>query len=136
EMHRAMHQWTRDLNRVYSEQPALYEVDYEPRGFQWIEANDVEQSVFTYLRFADDPTDFVVVAANFTPVPRWNYRIGVPEAGFYTELINSDSAHYGGGNIGNNGGLHTDSIPWHRWGQSLNLTIPPLGIVILKVVKD
>ncbi len=134
--HNALQCWSRDLNHLYRQQPSLYELDFDPRGFQWIEANDAEQSVFSYLRFASDPDDFVVVAANFTPVPRWNYRIGVPKSGFYTELINSDSAHYGGGNIGNNGGLHTEDTAWHQWKQSLNLTIPPLGIIILKVTAQ
>jgi len=132
ETHRGVQAWMRDLNRLYQEQPALWQHDFDPTGFRWIEANDAEQSVFTYVRFADDPADFLLVACNFTPVPRQAYRIGVPEMGAYGELLNSDSNHYGGSNVGNNGGVQAESIAWHAWPHSISLTIPPLGIVILK----
>lgn len=131
--HTRMQWWVRDLNRFYREHPALYERDFSPEGFQWIEANDAEQSAFSYMRFAADSNDFLVVSCNFTPVPRYNYRIGVPKSGYYTEILNSDSSHYGGGNVGNNGGLHTDSVVWHQFDQSLSLTLPPLGIIVLKL---
>ncbi|NLX09924.1 MAG: 1,4-alpha-glucan branching protein GlgB [Chloroflexi bacterium] len=134
--HRTLQAWMRDLNAFYRSQPALYEVDFGPEGFCWIEANDSEQSVFTYLRQAKDPRDFVIVACNFTPVPRADYRIGVPEPGYYREMLNSDAAAYGGGNIGNLGGRHSDPIPWHAWPQSLSLTLPPLAIVILKLERQ
>jgi 1,4-alpha-glucan branching enzyme len=130
--HKGVQSWVNDLNHFYAAQPALFQHDFDPSGFRWIEANDAEQSVFTYIRFADDPNDFLVIACNFTPVPRAGYRVGVPEAGFYAELLNSDSEHYGGTNVGNGGGLNTEPTPWHTWNQSLNLTLPPLGIVILK----
>lgn len=130
--HKGVQAWMRDVNTFYKTQPALWQHDFDPSGFRWIEANDAEQSVFTYLRFADDPTDFLVIACNFTPVPRHDYRIGVPEAGEYAECLNSDSGHYGGSNVGNNGSVKTDAISWHAWPQSINLTIPPLGIVVLK----
>ncbi len=131
--HSRMQAWVRDLNHFYREQPALYETDFSSKGHRWIESNDADQSVFSYLRFADDPSDFVVVACNFTPIPRHNYRIGVPAAGRYVELMNSDSAHYGGGNMGNLGGVETDSVSWHAWDQSLSLTVPPLAVIILKL---
>ncbi len=134
--HASMQAWVRNLNQFYQAQPALYEQDYDYRGFRWIESNDAEQSVFTYLRFATDPNDFLVVACNFTPVPRHNYRIGVPDAGFYEEVLNSDAGIYGGGNIGNYGGKQSDSLPWHTYPQSLSLTIPPLGMVVLQLVKS
>ncbi len=130
--HTGVQAWMRDLNHFYQAQPALYQEDFDAKGFHWIEANDAEQSVFTYLRFATDPADFLVIACNFTPVPRHGYRLGVPEAGHYAELLNSDSGHYGGGNVGNNGGVDAEAIPWHSQPHSLNLTIPPLGIVVLK----
>jgi 1,4-alpha-glucan branching enzyme len=130
--HTGVQDWVRDLNHFYQEQPALWQHDFDPSGYQWIEANDAEQSIFTYLRYADDPSDFLVIACNFTPVPRYDYRIGVPAMGEYAELLNSDSDHYGGGNIGNNGAVNAEAIPWHAWSQSIGLTIPPLGIVILK----
>lgn len=131
--HQGVQAWVADMNRFYQEQPALWEHDFDPHGFEWIEANDAEQSVFSYIRYADDRTDFLVIACNFTPVPRYGYRLGVPEAGHYVELLNSDAGAYGGGDVGNHGGLDSESIFWHEQPQSLNLTVPPLGIVILKL---
>lgn len=133
--HASLQHWVRDLNTFYQSQPCLYELDFDYRGFQWIEPNDSDQSVFTYMRFAKDNDDFIVVACNFTPVPRYNYRVGVPKWGFYQEVLNSDAEAYGGGNLGNYGGLHTDAIPTHQQTQSINLTVPPLGIVVLKWEK-
>jgi 1,4-alpha-glucan branching enzyme len=130
--HAGLQAWVRDLNRLYLDEPSLYIYDVDPRGFAWIEANDAAQSVYSYLRFGEDPNDFLVVVFNFTPVPRFDYRVGVPKAGFYQEVLNSDAAPYGGGNLGNDGGRHTEYISWHNQTQSLRLTIPPLGIVILK----
>ncbi len=131
--HTGVQKWTRDLNHLYQEQPALWERDLDWQGFQWINANDADNSTFTYLRFAEDRDDFLVMACNFTPVPRYNYRIGVPKGGYYRELLNSDAAEYGGGNVGNNGGLEAKAEQWHEFPYSLDLTIPPLGIVILKL---
>ncbi len=131
-MHARMQAWSRDLNHLYRREPALYEQDFTPEGFEWIEANDAEQSVYSYIRFARDRRDYLVVVLNFTPVPRYGYRIGVPEAGYYREVLNSDAECYGGGNVGNLGGLATEPIAWHRYPHSLSLTLPPLGIVILK----
>ena len=85
------------------------------------------------MRFAKDKTDFLVVAMNFTPVPLHNYRLGVPTAGFYKELINSDASVYGGANLGNDGGVQTKDEAWAEWPYSLDVTIPPLGIIILKL---
>ncbi|MCB9436673.1 MAG: 1,4-alpha-glucan branching protein GlgB [Anaerolineales bacterium] len=133
--HASLQQWVRDLNAFYQSQPCLYEQDFDYHGFQWIEPNDSDQSVFTYMRFAKDTDDFIVVACNFTPVPRYNYRVGVPKWGFYKEVLNSDGEVYGGGNLGNYGGLHTDAVPTHQQTQSLSLTVPPLGIVVLKWEK-
>jgi 1,4-alpha-glucan branching enzyme len=133
--HQGVQAWFKDLNALYQQQPALYEHDFDPQGFRWIEPNDAEQSVFSYLRFADDPGNFLVVVCNFTPVPRYGYRIGVPEVGIYQELLNSDSAHYGGGNVGNGGSINSEPTAWHSFLHSLSLTLPPLGILILKKVK-
>ncbi len=127
--------WLRDLNRVYQEQPALYERDFEWEGFRWIDANDAENSVLTYMRFAKDPSDFVVVACNFTPITRTNYRIGVPEPGFYAEILNSDAAAYNGSNVGNMGGVESEPYSSHGYAQSLQITLPPLGIVVFKVSR-
>jgi 1,4-alpha-glucan branching enzyme len=134
ETHQKLLNWVRDLHKVYRREPALWQNDFVPRGFEWIEANDADQSVYSYVRFADDRSDFVVVVLNFTPVPRYDYRIGVPEAGFYAELLNSDAAIYGGGDVGNLGGRPADKgYWWHRHPHSLSLTIPPLGVLVLKL---
>lgn len=131
--HSGLQKLVRDMNVLYMQQPALYEHDFDPQGFRWIEPNDAEQSVFSYIRFAYDPADFLIIACNFTPIPRHHYRLGVPEAGHYVEIINSDAGVYGGSNVGNGGGVDTDAIFWHDFPQSLSVTIPPLAIVILKL---
>jgi 1,4-alpha-glucan branching enzyme len=120
------------LNKLYVEQPALHQIDMSWEGFQWIDFHDVDQSVVSFIRKANDPNDFVVVAANFTPVPREGYRLGVPAPGFYRELLNSDSSHYGGGNVGNFGGRQSEPMPWQGQQHSITLTVPPLGVVFLK----
>ncbi|MBN2470047.1 MAG: 1,4-alpha-glucan branching protein GlgB [Anaerolineae bacterium] len=131
-LHQQMQDWARDLNRLYQAEPALHELDFDPAGFEWIEANDVEQSVFSYLRYAEDRREFLVVAINFTPVSRQDYRIGVPEPGYYREVINSDAEAYGGGNVGNMGGVQAEPAHAHGRPHSLRLTLPPLGVVVLK----
>ncbi|MBN2470827.1 MAG: 1,4-alpha-glucan branching protein GlgB [Anaerolineae bacterium] len=131
-MHQQMQNWARDLNHLYQSQPALYEQDFNPAGFGWIEANDADQSVFSYIRYAEDRADFLVIALNFTPVSRQNYRIGVPAGGYYREILNSDAEVYGGSNVGNLGGVYTDEHFSHGHHNSLSITIPPLGVVILK----
>lgn len=133
--HKKNQAWVRDINKLYTEQPALWERDFDPQGFRWIEPNDADNSTFSYIRFADDKSDFLVIVANFTPISRYNYCIGVPEAGFYQELLNSDSKHYGGGNVGNNGGVHTNEASSHGFPHSLTITVPPLGIVILQITR-
>ncbi len=130
--HATLQKWVADLNKFYQEQPALYEHDFDPEGFQWIEANDADNSTYVYIRYADDKDDFLIIACNFTPLPRYNYRIGVPKLGFYKEVMNSDSSYYGGGNVGNSGGIMAETLPWREWQQSMNITIPPLGMVIFK----
>jgi 1,4-alpha-glucan branching enzyme len=130
--HQQVRQFVRDLNQLYRSEPALYERDFVPGGFQWIDANDSDNSIFTYMRFGKKAGDVLVIACNFTPVPRENYRVGVPLAGRYCELLNSDSEMYGGSNFGNYGRVNTDSILSHGFAQSLNLRLPPLGIVIFK----
>jgi 1,4-alpha-glucan branching enzyme len=131
--HKGAQAWMRDLNRLYAAQPALYEHDFDFGGFEWLEVNDVEQSVFAYMRFADNRGDFVVVVCNFTPAVRYNYRVGVPHKGYYRELLNSDADIYSGSGMGNMGGVQSEDVPWNVHGQSLSLTVPPLGILILKL---
>ena len=130
--HQQLLKWVRDLNHLYRSEPSLHEQDFVAEGFHWIEPNDTDQSVYTYIRFAKDPNDFLVVAINATPVPRHDYRIGVPEKGRYVEILNSDAAYYGGGNVGNMGSVYASDVWWHGRPQSISLTIPPLGIVVLR----
>ena len=127
-----MRRWLADLNRVYREQPALHEVDFDWTGFEWIDCNDVDASILTFLRRGKRAEDVVLVACNFTPVPRIGYRVGVPQAGFWQELLNSDAHEYSGSGLGNAGGLHAESWPHHGRPFSLNLTLPPLAAVFLK----
>jgi 1,4-alpha-glucan branching enzyme len=131
-LHASLQRYVRDLNRVYASQPSLYELDFEPAGFQWIDCNDSDNSVVSLIRRAKNPDDFVVAVVNFTPVPRDAYRIGVPEPGVYVEIVNSDAELYGGGNVGNGGSVSTEPIAAHGHDQSLTLQLPPLGFLLLK----
>ena len=134
--HAQLQAWVKDLNHFYRDQPALWQVDFENAGFAWIEANDADHSVYSYIRFAADKKDFLVVILNCTPVIREGYRVGVPQAGYYEELLNSDAAAYGGGNIGNLGGVESDDLPSHSLPHSIGLRLPPLAIIILKPRLD
>ena len=131
-LHAGLRTFMQDLNRTYASQPALYQRDFESSGFQWIDCNDSDNSVVSLIRRAADPEDFVVAVLNFTPVPRDGYVIGVPREGGYDELMNSDAAIYGGGNIGNGGLIFTEPVASHGHPQSLRLTLPPLGFLLLK----
>lgn len=130
--HRGLQRWIRDLNAFYAAQPAMYQIDFEPAGFQWLDANDADNSIFSFMRFAADPDDYLVFAVNFTPVPRENYRLGVPELRRYKEVLNSDSSFYGGGNIGNSGEVMADEISWHGQPHSINIVVPPMAAIIFK----
>ncbi|MEW7981552.1 MAG: 1,4-alpha-glucan branching protein GlgB [gamma proteobacterium symbiont of Phacoides pectinatus] len=120
-----------ELNRLYWQLPPLHDLDFEGGGFEWIDCHDASQSTLSYQRKARDGS-FVVVVLNFTPVPRENYRIGVPQPGRYREILNSDSSHYDGGNIGNAGLAQSEGIAWMGQAQSLELTLPPLGAIVLQ----
>jgi 1,4-alpha-glucan branching enzyme len=132
EPHRKLQAFVRDLNMLYRKEPSMYEVDFNNRGFEWIDFSDYERSIVSFIRKAKDPDDFLVFVFNFTPVPRYNYRVGVPKWGFYREILNSDSALYWGSNMGNLGGRHTEPVPWHGRPCSLSLDLPPLGGLVLK----
>jgi 1,4-alpha-glucan branching enzyme len=131
-LHAALKRFVQDLNWHYHAEPALHEVDFDPAGFRWIDCNDNENSVVSLVRYARDRSDHVVMVFNFTPVPRNEYRIGVPDAGVYAELLNSDAEIYGGGNVGNGGHVASEPVAAHGFDQSLRLTIPPLGCLLLK----
>jgi 1,4-alpha-glucan branching enzyme len=107
-------------------------VDFEPAGFSWIDCNDSAQSIVSFLRRARDRDDLVVVACNFTPVPRHGYRVGVPAPAFYREILNTDAALYGGSDLGNGGGVWAEPIPWQGQPCSVVLTLPPLATLVLK----
>ena len=136
ETHQSLQKWCRDLNHFYRLQPALWEHDYDFHGFQWIDANDNENSVYSYIRFADNPDDFIVVVLNWTPVVRSNYRIGVPKEGSYREIMNSDASEYGGGNMLNPLPIQSAPNRHYQWEHSILLTLPPLGVVILCADTD
>ena len=134
-LHAGLQRFVRDLNHVYAAERALHEVDFDPPGFQWIDCNDNEKSVVSLIRRSKGGAEFVVAVLNFTPVPRDGYRIGVPEAGTYVELLNSDADIDGGGNVGNGGSIVAEAIPSHGHDQSLSLSLPPLGFLMLKVSR-
>ena len=120
----------RDLNHLYRGTPALHARDCEAEGFSWIDCSDAENSTLSYLRRVDD--DFLLVICNFTPVVRKNYRVGMPREGRYREILNTDSAYYGGSDVGNGGAVDTDRIAAHGQDHSLSLTLPPLAVIILR----
>ncbi len=125
-----MHTLVRDLNRLYRETPALHQLDTEPEGFAWIDAANGAESIVSYLRQGRDLRQLAVIVANFTPVPRHNYRIGVPRPGRYKECINTDAPIYGGSGVGNLGEVRAEPTPMHGHGHSLRLQLPPLGVLV------
>jgi 1,4-alpha-glucan branching enzyme len=131
-LHQGLQQWVADLNRLYRREPALYEKDFAPDGFDWIDCGDNEQSVIGLARHAESTDDVILIVCNFTPVPRNNYRVGVPRKGVWEEVLNSDAKEYGGSGQGNLGGVETRPIPFHGRSHSLNLTLPPLSVLFFK----
>jgi 1,4-alpha-glucan branching enzyme len=130
--HAGVQRLIRDLNRLYRSNPALHERDCDADGFAWIDCHDHQASVIVFLRRARDPERFVVVACNLTPVARPNYRVGVPLLAAYRELLNTDSRHYGGSNVGNLGRVLAEPVGMHGHAQSVALTLPPLAVVVLE----
>lgn len=131
-MHSKLLHFTSKLNYLYKNHPALYEKDYEQSGFAWIDINDKDNGVISFLRKGKKPEDTILVVCNLTPIMRDNYRVGVPFHCNWEEILNSDSFEFGGSNIGNFGGVHSDIIPMHDQGVSINLCMPPLGILWFK----
>ncbi len=130
--HRKLQALMRELNHLYCKTPALYQVDFLYTGFEWVDFHDWENSVIAFIRRGEDPKDFVLVCCNFTPVPRQGYEFGVPEEGFYEEILNTDSEAFGGSNIGNGGLLSSRPIPKHDRSHSISVTLPPLAVVIFR----
>ncbi|MBZ5699831.1 MAG: 1,4-alpha-glucan branching protein GlgB [Acidobacteriia bacterium] len=130
--HRGLQTLMADLNALYSREAALHEVDFDWHGFEWLDCNDADASVLSFLRRAKQHEDFLVVVANYTPVMREDYRVAVPEQGFYREILNTDSERYDGSNVGNLGGVEAEPIPWGIHPYSLKLRLPPLGALYFK----
>ena len=132
EQHRGLSRAVADLNALVRREPALHELDFDGLGFEWIDCHNWQDSALAFARRANDPHDRLIVCCNFTPVPREGYRLGVPHGGVYDEVFNSDSAWYGGSNLGNAGAIEATAEPHHGHEFSLSLTLPPLAAVVLK----
>ncbi len=130
--HQGIRQWVRDLNHLYRREAALHAIDFSGEGFEWVDAGNWEQSLLSFLRKGPEAGDILLVVCNFTPVPRYNYRVGVPTPGSWRELLNSDARDYGGSGHGNLGGREAAPIPMHGRPYSLSLTLPPLGVLFFK----
>ncbi len=130
--HRQLLDYVKDLNHLYTSEPSLYEVDFEHTGFQWIDFQDANGSTIAFQRKAKNADDYLIFALNFTPVPRLGVRLGVPEELFYKEVLNSDAWVYGGSNMGNSGGVRARAEGWAGWPCSIDVTLPPLAVVVLK----
>jgi 1,4-alpha-glucan branching enzyme len=135
-MHQGMFRWLCDLNTLYAGQPALHQKDCQAGGFEWIDCNDADTSVISFLRRGDDPEKLVVAVCNFTPVPRHNYHIGLPHGGIWRELLNSDARDYGGSGMGNCGSVEAAPVPLHGRSHALTLTLPPLAALFLAPASE
>jgi 1,4-alpha-glucan branching enzyme len=131
--HTGIKHWVEDLNRFYCTQPALFRKDYESGGFEWIDSNDVDSSVISFLRIGQPDSELLLFVCNFTPVTRYNYRVGAPKMGYWIELLNSDARDYGGSGQGNMGGVEASPLPLHGRPASLTITLPPLAMVVFKL---
>ena len=131
-LHEGLKRWVRDLNTLYRGEPLLYETDFDPAGFEWVDCKDFQRSIISFLRRSRNSEDQLLFVCNFTPVVRQNYRVGAPSEGFWKEILNSDAPLYGGSGQGNFGGLSTVPLPIHGRPFSLNMTLPPLGIVVFR----
>ncbi|HYM13066.1 MAG TPA: 1,4-alpha-glucan branching protein GlgB [Bryobacterales bacterium] len=130
--HRSLRRYVADWNRLYRQERSLWEVDFEWKGFEWIDFHDAQHSIIAFIRRASDAEDFLVFVCNFTPVVREGYRIGVPAPGRYREILNSDAEIYGGSNVGNGGGVDAEAEPSHGRDHSILVTLPPLAVVVFK----
>ena len=131
-LHAGLQRWVQDLNRLYRSEPALHEMDCDPAGFEWIDCDDADSSTVTLIRKGKSISTIILVICNFTPVPRYSYRLGSPRGGFWQEMLNSDANEYGGSNMGNLGGMETVPVPLHGRPYSLTITLPPLSVSFFK----
>ena len=132
EMHGKLKNFVRDLNKLYTSEKALYEIDFSYDGFEWLDCNDSDHSIISFMRKGTRPEDVLIFVCNFTPVVYNNYKIGVPFNTFYKEILNSDSDLYGGSNVGNLGGLMAEPVEYHQRPCTLNINVPPLAVVVFK----
>jgi len=130
--HSQVMRWVANLNQFYQGEPALYQTDSNAAGFQWIDTSDAASSVVSFVRRSANGKDVLLAVFNFTPVPRYNYRVGVPHGGFWREILNSDAREFGGSGQGNLGGTEAAPFGWHFQSHSLMLTLPPLAAIVLK----
>jgi 1,4-alpha-glucan branching enzyme len=130
--HNGLQKLVGTLNWLYRTEAALHEQDTSPAGFQWVDCHDAEQSTLSWLRLGTNPKDAVLVVCNFTPIPRYHVRVGVPRGGGWKELFNSDAREYGGSGQGNFGGVEAVPFPWHNQSHTIDLVLPPLGAVAFK----
>jgi 1,4-alpha-glucan branching enzyme len=129
--HKGLHKWVEDINRTYRNEPALHQ-DTEPAGFEWIDGNDADSSIISFLRKGSKPGETILIICNFTPISRVGYRVGVPAGGYWKEILNSDGKEYSGSGAGNTGGVLADPLPEHGRNFSLNLVLPPLAIIFFR----
>ncbi len=135
-LHAGVKKWVSDLNALYKTEKALYENDFDYRGFEWIDCSDIDGSTLAFMRNCSDPKESIAVICNFTPVPRYNYYIGLPSEGTWKEMLNSDAEIYGGSGMGNYGGVKAYMQPSHGYQYQASLTLPPLSVVVLKKEKE
>ncbi len=134
--HIGLQKWVEDLNHLYKSEPSLNELDFSPAGFEWVDCNDSDQNIISFLRKGRAADNIVLVVCNFTPMTRFNYRVGVPRSGFWKELLNGDAKDYGGSGQGNLGGIEAEPISFHGRPYSLNMTLPPLATSFFKSEAD
>src|SRR5487761_2283105 len=134
--HQGIQRLVTDLNHLYAKEPALHDVEFEWQGFEWLEVHDEDASVLAFLRRARRAEEFLIDACNFTPVMRENYRVGVPEAGYYREILNTDSEYYTAGGAGNSGGVRAEPVPWSGREYSIKIQLPPLSVLYFKPQSD
>jgi 1,4-alpha-glucan branching enzyme len=132
EVHRRFQRFCGALNELYKSQPAMYEIDFQGWGFEWVDFHDAENSVISFVRYAKRREDYLVFVCNFTPQPHLGYRIGIPEAGGHLEIFNSDAEIFGGSNMGNAGRVEAEPAPSHGRPASASVVVPPLGVIVLK----
>lgn len=130
--HNRLQKYLQDLNRLYTSEPALFDRDFDWQGFEWIDFRDTDNCIVSFIRRAKNPAEHIVIVCNFTPTPKGAYRIGVPDAVYYSEILNSDSREYWGSNLGNQGGLQSAAIPWHGQPCSMEIVVPPLAVIFFK----